>query len=64
MNVSIEILEFPLCVKNKILRIKAITKLLNLEKVLNRKWISTLVDRILSNKWRYEKIYKFFKWIL
>ena len=50
MNVSIEILEFPLCVKNKILRIKAITKLLNLEKVLNRKWISTLVDRILSNK--------------
>lgn len=27
MNVSIEILEFPLCVKNKILRIKYITKL-------------------------------------
>ena len=27
MNVSIEILEFPLCVKNKILRIKDITKL-------------------------------------
>ena len=28
----------------------AITKLLNEEKVLNRKWISTLVDRILSNE--------------
>lgn len=27
MNVSIEILEFPLCVKNKILRIKDIAKL-------------------------------------
>lgn len=27
MNVSIEILEFPLCVKNKILRIQNITKL-------------------------------------
>ena len=27
MNVSIEILEFPLCIKNKILRIKNITKL-------------------------------------
>ena len=27
MNVSIEFLEFPLCVKNKILRIKNITKL-------------------------------------
>lgn len=50
MNVSIEILEFPLCVKNKILRIKDITKLLNEEKALNRKWIPTLVDRILSNE--------------
>ncbi len=28
----------------------AITKLLNKEKVLNRKWIPTLVDRILSNE--------------
>lgn len=28
----------------------AITKLLNEEKALNRKWISTLVDRILSNE--------------
>lgn len=27
MNVSIELLEFPLCIKNKILRIKNITKL-------------------------------------
>ena len=27
MNVSIEILEFSLCIKNKILRIKNITKL-------------------------------------
>ena len=27
MNVSIEFLEFPLCIKNKILRIKDITKL-------------------------------------
>ncbi len=27
MNVSIEFLEFPLCIKNKILRIKNITKL-------------------------------------
>ena len=27
MNVSIETLEFPLCIKNKILRIKDITKL-------------------------------------
>lgn len=26
MNVSIEVLEFPLCIKNKILRIKNITK--------------------------------------
>ena len=32
MNVSIEILEFPLCIKNKILRIKDITKL-NIEYV-------------------------------
>ena len=30
MNVSIEILEFPLCVKNKILRIKHITKLFDM----------------------------------
>ncbi len=27
INVSIELLEFPLCIKNKILRIKNITKL-------------------------------------
>lgn len=35
MNVSIEILEFPLCVKNKILRIKNITKL-NIEYVAGK----------------------------
>ena len=35
MNVSIEILEFPLCIKNKILRIKNITKL-NIEYVVGK----------------------------
>ena len=35
MNVSIEILEFPLCVKNKILRIKYITKL-NIEYIAGK----------------------------
>ncbi len=35
MNVSIEILEFPLCIKNKILRIKNITKL-NIEYVAGK----------------------------
>lgn len=35
MNVSIEFLEFPLCVKNKILRIKNITKL-NIEYVAGK----------------------------
>ncbi len=35
MNVSIEILEFPLCVKNKILRIKDITKL-NIEYITGK----------------------------
>lgn len=35
MNVSIEILEFPLCIKNKILRIKDITKL-NIEYVAGK----------------------------
>ena len=35
MNVSIEILEFPLCVKNKILRIKDITKL-NIEYIAEK----------------------------
>lgn len=35
MNVSIEILEFPLCVKNKILRIKDITKL-NIEYIAGK----------------------------
>lgn len=35
MNVSIEILEFPLCVKNKILRIKHITKL-NIEYIAGK----------------------------
>ena len=35
MNVSIEILEFPLCVKNKILRIKDITKL-NIEYIVGK----------------------------
>lgn len=35
MNVSIEILEFPLCVKNKILRIKNITKL-NIEYIAGK----------------------------
>ena len=36
MNVSIEILEFPLCIKNKILRIKNITKL-NIEYIAGKK---------------------------
>ena len=35
MNVSIEILEFPLCVKNKILRINDITKL-NIEYITGK----------------------------
>lgn len=35
MNVSIEFLEFPLCVKNKILRIKNITKL-NIEYIVGK----------------------------
>lgn len=35
MNVSIEFLEFPLCVKNKILRIKNITKL-NIEYIAGK----------------------------
>ena len=35
MNVSIKILEFPLCVKNKILRIKDITKL-NIEYIAGK----------------------------
>lgn len=35
MNVSIEILEFPLCIKNKILRIKDITKL-NIEYIAGK----------------------------
>lgn len=35
MNVSIEILEFPLCVKNTILRIKDITKL-NIEYIAGK----------------------------
>ena len=35
MNVSIEILEFPLCIKNKILRIKNITKL-NIEYIVGK----------------------------
>lgn len=35
MNVSIELLEFPLCVKNKILRIKNITKL-NIEYIAGK----------------------------
>ncbi len=35
MNVSIEILEFPLCIKNKILRIKNITKL-NIEYIAGK----------------------------
>ncbi len=35
MNMSIEILEFPLCVKNKILRIKNITKL-NIEYITGK----------------------------
>ena len=35
MNVSIEISEFPLCVKNKILRIKDITKL-NIEYITGK----------------------------
>ena len=35
MNVSIEILEFPLCVKNMILRIKDITKL-NIEYIAGK----------------------------
>lgn len=35
MNVSIEILEFPLCVKNKILKIKDITKL-NIEYIAGK----------------------------
>lgn len=35
MNVSIEILQFPLCIKNKILRIKNITKL-NIESIAGK----------------------------
>lgn len=35
MNVSIEILEFPLCIKNKIIRIKNITKL-NIEYIAGK----------------------------
>lgn len=35
MNVSIEILEFPLCIKNKILRIKNTTKL-NIEYIAGK----------------------------
>lgn len=35
MNVSIELLEFPLCIKNKILRIKDITKL-NIEYIAGK----------------------------
>ncbi len=35
MNVSIELLEFPLCVKNKILRIKNIAKL-NIEYISDK----------------------------
>ncbi len=35
MNVSIEVLEFPLCIKNKILRIKDITKL-NIEYIAGK----------------------------
>lgn len=35
MNVSIKFLEFPLCVKNKILRIKNITKL-NIEYIAGK----------------------------
>ena len=35
MNVSIEFLEFPLCIKNKILRIKDITKL-NIEYIAGK----------------------------
>lgn len=35
MNVSIEILEFPLCIKNKILKIKNITKL-NIEYIAGK----------------------------
>ncbi len=35
MNVSIEILEFPLCIKNKLLRIKNITKL-NIEYIAGK----------------------------
>ncbi len=35
MNVSIELLEFPLCIKNKILRIKNITKL-NIEYIAGK----------------------------
>ncbi len=35
MNVSIETLEFPLCIKNKVLRIKDITKL-NIEYILGK----------------------------
>ena len=35
MNVSIEFLEFPLCIKNKILRIKDITKL-NIEYIVGK----------------------------
>lgn len=35
MNVSIEFLEFPLCIKNKILRIKNITKL-NIEYIAGK----------------------------
>ena len=35
MNVSIEILEFPVCLKNKILRIKDITKL-NIEYIAGK----------------------------
>ncbi len=35
MNVSIEILEFPLCIKNKILRIKDITRL-NIEYIAGK----------------------------
>lgn len=35
MNVSIEVLEFPLCIKNKILRIKNITKL-NIEYIAGK----------------------------
>ena len=46
MNVSIEILEFPLCVKNKILRIKNITKL-NIEYIAGKN-IANPIATILS----------------